>query len=138
MATPYLERLAEEVQRRRIELKLGVEPAAKLAGVSKDTWKRVEAGLKVRDTTYAKIDQALGWALGSCAGVLQGREPLVSEAAQGDREVRITKIPKEELERAIGDSVQSAAIATRGDLTADDLLKLNRRVIEELRLRGVI
>jgi hypothetical protein len=138
MATPDLERLAEVVQRRRIELKLGIEPAAKRGGMSKDTWKRVEAGLNVRDTSYTGVEQALEWAPGSCSAVLRGREPVPSEPMADDPRVKISKIPLEELERVIGDSVQSAAIATRGDLTAEDLLKLNRRVLEELRVRGVI
>ncbi|MGW4505767.1 hypothetical protein ACWENO_14115 [Streptomyces sp. NPDC004436] len=134
-----LDRLATAVQTRRTELRLGIEPAAKLAGISKDTWKRVEAGLKVRDTTYAAIDRALQWAPGGCAAIRDGREPVPSEDEEmGGNVVRFSRIPKKELERVVGDAVQSAALATKGDLTGAEILELNRRVMEELRDRGIL
>jgi hypothetical protein len=133
-----LNRLAAAVRTRRTELRLGIEPAAKLAGISKDTWKRVEAGLRVRDTTYAAIDHALQWAPGGCVAVLEGGESVPGEVVGGEEGVRISKIPKRELERVVGDAVQSAALATRGDLTGAEILELNRRVMKELRDRGVL
>ena len=134
-----LDRLATAVQTRRTELRLGVEPAAKLAGISKDTWKRVEAGLKVRDTTYTAIDRALQWAAGGCVAVLAGGDPVTSEPMEeGGEVVQISRIPKRELERVFGDAVQSAALATKGDLTGAEILELNRRVMEELRARGIL
>ncbi|MFE2326071.1 helix-turn-helix domain-containing protein [Streptomyces sp. NPDC059385] len=133
-----LKALATVVRKRRTELGLGVEPAAKLAGISKDTWKRVEAGLKVRDTTYVAMDRALQWATGSCAGILDGGEAIPSETAEGGDGVHISQIPKRELERVVGDAVQSAALATKGDLTGAEILELNRRVLAELRERGIL
>lgn len=133
-----LDHLATAVRTRRTELRLGIEPAAKLAGISKDTWKRVEAGLKVRDTTYGAMDSALRWAPGGCAAVLEGGEPVPSEEVASEEGVRISQIPKRELERVVGDAVQSAALATKGDLTGAEILELNRRVLEELRERGVL
>ncbi|MEW1803276.1 helix-turn-helix domain-containing protein [Streptomyces virginiae] len=133
-----LDRLATAVRTRRTELRLGIEPAAKLAGISKDTWKRVEAGLGVRDTTYAAIDRALQWAAGGCTAILEGGDPIPAEEAAGSDTVRISKIPKRELERVVGDAVQSAALATKGDLTGAEILELNRRVLEELRERGIL
>lgn len=137
MATD-LERLADAVTARRRALKLGIEPAARAAGISKDTWKRVEGGLKVRDTKYAGIEGALHWAPGSCMRVADGEGPIESAPSDADPDVRITEIPPEELERVVGDAVTSAVMATRGDLTGDDILKLNRKVLEELRLRGIL
>lgn len=133
-----LDRLATAVRTRRTELRLGIEPAAKLAGISKDTWKRVEAGLKVRDTTYTAIDLALQWAPGGCEAVLEGGDAIPSEQPAGEEGYRISRIPKRELERVVGDAVQSAALATKGDLTGAEILELNRRVLEELRERGVL
>lgn len=131
--------LATTVRKRRTELGLGIEPAAKLAGISKDTWKRVEAGLGVRDTTYAAVDRALQWASGGCATVLKGGDALAVEAVREEGEVvQIARIPKRELERVFGDAVQSAALATKGDMTGDQILELNRRVMEELRERGIL
>lgn len=139
MTTPDLGRLATLVKTRRTELKLGVEPAAKLAGISKDTWKRVEAGLKVWDSKHAGIETALQWAPGSFQLILDGQDPIVSEQITGGPEgAAINQIPKSELKRLVGDAVQSAAIATTGSLTGDEILKLNERVLEELRERGVI
>lgn len=131
--------LADAVRKRRTELGLGIEPAAKLAGISKDTWKRVEAGLNVRDTTYAAIDRALQWAPDGCVTVLGGGEAVPSERAQmAGEQVTISQIPKRELERVVGDAVQSAALATKGDLTGAEILELNRRVLKELRDRGIL
>jgi hypothetical protein len=136
MTSPHLERLATLVQKRRTELRLGIEPAAKLGGISKDTWKRVEAGQKVWDRSYAGIDAALQWAAGSCLRVLAGDDPVTSEPLHNG--VKVADVPKSDLERLVGNAVQHAAIATRGDLTGDEILELNRRVIEELREQGVI
>ncbi|MFE7510112.1 helix-turn-helix domain-containing protein [Streptomyces sp. NPDC057540] len=138
MAALDLHRLAEYVRLRRTHLDLGVEPAARAAGISKDTWKRVENGLVVRDTKYAGIERVLQWAPGGCMAVARGREPLVSTPSDADPDVRITEIPDSELERAVGDAVRSAVVATRGDLTGDDILKLNAKVMEELRARGIL
>ena len=133
-----LDRLATAVRSRRTELRLGIEPAAKLAGISKDTWKRVEAGLKVRDTTYTAIDRALQWAQGGCEAILEGDEAVPTELVAGGQGAKVSRIPKRELERVVGDAVQSAALATKGDLTGAEILELNRRVLEELRERGIL
>jgi hypothetical protein len=138
MPSPDLERLAVLVQKRRTELRLGIEPAAKLGGISKDTWKRVEAGQKVWDRSYAGIDAALQWATGSCLRVLAGDDPIISEPIPGAEDVKVSDVPKSELARAVGDAVQIAAIATKGSLTGDEIAELNRRVLEELHERGVI
>lgn len=136
MATPDLERLAVLVQKRRTELRLGIEPAAKLGGISKDTWKRVEASQKVWDRTYGGIEAALQWAPGSCLRIIAGDDPVTNEPLTDD--VKVAQVPKAELERLVGDAVTTAAIATKGSLTGDEILELNRRVIEELHERGVL
>ena len=138
MTTPTLGRLGQLVQARRTELKLGVEPAAKLAGISKDTWKRVEAGLKVWDRSFAGIETALQWASGSCRLVLEGGDPVINVPAEESPDTKIAQVPKSELERLVGDAIQSAAIKTKGSLTGDEILELNERVLKELRERGVI
>lgn len=138
MTSPRHEHLAVLVQKRRTELRLGVEPAAKLGGISKDTWKRVEAGLKVWDRSYAGIDTALQWAVGSCQRILNGDEPLPLTPADASPDVAIAIIPKTELARAVGDAVTQAALGVKGELTAEKILDLNARVAEQLRERGVI
>jgi hypothetical protein len=138
MTTPDLGRLATLVQKRRTELRLGVEPAAKLANISKDTWKRVEAALKVRDTSYTGIEHALRWAVGSCADILSGGEPTVSEPSEQIPGAHVAVIPPAALEQAVGDAVQSAALRTFGAQPAGKVAELNELVLEELRKRGVI
>lgn len=138
MTSPALERLASLVHKRRTELRLGVEPAAKLGGISKDTWKRVEAGQKVWDRSFAGIETALQWEAGSCKRILDGLEPVPAGVQPAPEEPAVTQIPKDELKRLVGDAVQSAAIATKGSMTGDEILELNERVLEELRNRGVI
>lgn len=137
MATD-LDRLAERVQQRRLQLRLGIEPAAKLAAISKDTWKRVEAGLNVRATSYTGIEKALQWATGSCLRITEGKDPIISEPLEPDSGTHFAEIPKSDLERVVGDAVTSAVIATKGSLTGDEILELNERVLKELRERGVI
>jgi len=141
MTSPAHERLAhlgQLVHQRRTELRLGVEPAAKAAGISKDTWKRVEAGQKVWDRSFAGIESALGWELGACRRILDGLDPAAAGNAPAAGGATVTQIPKDELKRLVGDAVQSAAIATKGSLTGDEILALNERVLQELRERGVI
>ncbi|MGW3594946.1 hypothetical protein [Streptomyces sp. NPDC005167] len=138
MATPDLERLAAVVQKRRTERKLGIEPAAKLAGMSKDTWKRVEAGLKVRDTSYTGIEQALNWAVGSCTDVLAGGDPTISEPSEQLAGAHVAQVPASVLAQAVGDAVQSAAVRTFGKAPAGQVAKLNEEVLKELRKRGII
>jgi len=134
-----LGRLAQLVRERRLELKLGIEPAARLAGMSKDTWKKVEAARSdVRATSYTGIERALQWAPGSCSRVLDGGEPVISEASPAAADGGIAVIPKEDLKRQVGDAVNSAAIGFKGDLTADEILDLNQRVLDELHKRGVV
>ncbi|MFD4596818.1 hypothetical protein ACFWPQ_02170 [Streptomyces sp. NPDC058464] len=133
-----LERLAKLVAERRLELGLGVEPAAKRASMSKDTWKRVEAAKNVQDTTYTRIERALQWALGSCGRVLDGKDPITLDSTPAAEDSAVAIIPKEELRRHVGDSVNSAALGIKGDLTADQILDLNERVLKELHERGVI
>ena len=126
------------MKQRRTQLRLGIEPAAKLAGISKDTWKRVEAGLTHRDTSYTGIETALQWAVGSCQRIRDGEEPIINEPIDPGSDAHIAQIPKSDLERVVGDAVTSAAIATKGSLTGDEILALNERVLKELRERGVI
>lgn len=134
-----LERLAKLVYERRVHLGLGVTPAAKLAGMSKDTWKKVEdAREDVRATSYSGIERALRWAPGSCLRILDGGEPVVIEEFASTPRGAIAVIPREELERHVGDSLNSAVLGLNSGLTGEQILMLNERVLEELRRRGVL
>lgn len=129
-----LERLATKVRERRLELRIGIAAAATSAGMSKDTWRRVEEGARVRETSYAKIDSALGWASGSCQGVLDGAgEPIETQPA-GPAGGTIARIPDGELDRAI----TQAMVATVDTMTAAEIREVSRQVVEELKQRGIL
>lgn len=133
-----LQRLARVVTERRLELRLGIQPAAAQAGMSKDTWKRVEAGQVVRATTYTAMDRALGWAAGSCRRVIEGGDPVAVEGVAGSPGVQKSPIPPEALEGQARDVVQLALIATAKGTTADEIREMSERVVRDLRERGLI
>jgi len=129
MTSPAHERLATLVQQRRTELKLGVEPAAKAAGISKDTWKRVEAGQKVWDRSFAGIEMALQWKPGTCREILDGLDPITTGLIQVSRADAVGEAR---------DAVQLALIATTKGTTAEEIREMSERVVQELRERGII
>jgi transcriptional regulator with XRE-family HTH domain len=137
MAPRDLKRLEAHVKARRLELGLAIKQAAADAGMSKDTWIRVERGAPVRDLNYAKIDVVLQWAPGSCQAVLEGRNPLPGRPAESDPDVTISAIPRGDVDEEARDVVQLAAIATTG-LPADEIRALSDRVVHDLRVRGLI
>lgn len=130
-----LERLAKIVKARRLELFPSRLHAAQKAGVSKDTWQRVEEGEQVRSVSYAKLDKALSWAVGSCTVIAEGGEPVPVVDTGGGL---MASVPLEALEEDIRQSVTNATIATAPDLTAREITALNARVMDELRKRGIL
>lgn len=55
-----LDNIAHVVRERRIELGWSKEQAARSAGISSITWKRVEDGLRVQDAKLAQVFRAIG------------------------------------------------------------------------------
>lgn len=137
MESRDLERLKNAVKARRLELGLGQKKAAELADVAKDTWRRVEAATLVREMNYAKIDQALGWAVGSCILIAEGGEPVPAEPSEADPTVTLARITPAEREARIERTVQSATIAVT-DLDAPSIRALSARIIEDLKADGII
>jgi transcriptional regulator with XRE-family HTH domain len=134
--TPDLPRLASSVATRRLQLNLSILRAADLAGVSKDTWKRVERGEPVRHVTYDKIESALGWTAGSCRKIMNGGEAtMIDDGADAGYTIAI---PPEALEGEIRDAVQGALVASTDDLTAAQIRQVNERAIAVLRERGIL
>ena len=96
--------------------------------MSKDTFRRVEHGLPIRDSSYSKIDTALRWATGSALAILAGEGgPVEIEAGPTDG-ITIATIPDAVLKGA----VTKAIIATSDTLTAREIRDLSDRVLEEL------
>jgi transcriptional regulator with XRE-family HTH domain len=131
-------RLAVVVRGRRLELGWSKQRAADEARITITTYRQVEAGRSVRDTTYAGIERAFGWAPGACRAVLGGAEAAqpAGEVVEG---VRIAPVaPPADVEGAVRQAVQYAVIGTMPETSARQMGDLNEAVIEFLRRRGVI
>ncbi|MFI8962079.1 hypothetical protein ACIGO8_08180 [Streptomyces sp. NPDC053493] len=129
------QRLAEAAAARRRELTLSVAAAAEAAGLAKDTYKRVERGLPIRDSGYIKIDKALRWAPGSAAAILEGAAGAITvERSPGGAGFVHAAIPDEELKGA----VTNAIVAVADTLTAREIRDISDRVLAELRQRGLL
>lgn len=137
MAPRDLDALAKVVKKRRIELGLAYKTAAKQAGISPETWKRIETGQPVRELSYAKVDPVLQWAPGSCIAASEGRAPVPVAPAEGAPGISISPMPSEALDAA-KDVVQLAAIATTSGLTADEIRALSERVVADLKKNGLL
>ncbi|MET9467385.1 hypothetical protein ABZY44_21780 [Streptomyces sp. NPDC006544] len=136
--TRDLDRLAKAVKARRLELYPSRLAAAAAAGISKDTWQRVEDGKPVRDGTYAKMESILRWAAGSSESITAGESPVEVLSGPAADDTSISRVPTEWLEGEFREAVQSAAIATTSNLTVREIRELNEEVMNELRRRGIL
>jgi hypothetical protein len=133
MATRDLVRLGKRVKAHRLALYSSRVAAAKAAGeMSKDTWKRVEDGLEVREGTYVRIEKALGWASESCEAVAEGGEPVLADASRDQSQGAPSPPPLrvEELRRAAFEAARAKLpTAPIGDIDAfsDELVEVLRR-----------
>lgn len=130
-----LQRLAEHVTRRRVQLGMTKIDVARAAGLTITTYGHIERGKAVRDSSYGKIEAPLQWAPGSCLEVLRGGNPTVAEPS-GIQGVSFSPISGSDLETDVASAVQDAAIAVTDSLSAEEIRKLKQRVVEELRARG--
>jgi hypothetical protein len=130
-----LKRLGRFVSTRRAQLGISKDEAARRAKMSNVTWKRIQDGLPVRDTTYGKVDPVLMWAPGTCLAIANGstQEPLLSETVG---EVRVTQLP--DAEASLRTVVRDAVIATAPELTGTQIREIGDQVVEELRRRGLL
>lgn len=134
MATPDLDRLAKYVKAHRMELFPSRKAAADAAGISKDTWQKVEEGETVRESTYAKIDRTLGWATGSCASITEGSEPILVAASGGT-----TPAPAEPLSAdAVRRAAFEAARAKLPNAPIGDIDAFSDELVEVLRKAGAV
>ncbi|KOX32853.1 hypothetical protein ADL07_11930 [Streptomyces sp. NRRL F-4707] len=126
-----LQRLASLIIKRRSELDLNKADVARRAGLQVNTYSKAEAGLPVRETTYAKIEPILEWAAGSCLDILSGAaaatlvEPATPAAV-------FSPVRAEDLAEDVGDVVQDAAVAISNTMTAAEIRELKRQVVEKV------
>lgn len=132
MATRDPARLAKRVKAHRMELYPSRLEAAKAAGISKDTWRRVEEGMAVQEAKLAKVDRALGWTVGSCVAIAEGGEPVLADRRDGQDDPASPAAPlgADDLRRAAFEAARAKLpTASIGDLDAfsDELVEVLRR-----------
>jgi transcriptional regulator with XRE-family HTH domain len=133
MSTRDLERLAKAVKTARLALYPSRLAAAKAAGMSKDTWQRVEEGTEVRDGTYAKVEKVLDWPAGECLVIAEGAQPSTPEGE--DAEVTVLE-GKDYDDPEVREIVQLSAIATMPGLTGQEITALSERIADDLKRKG--
>lgn len=143
MATGDLARLANYVKTRRLERFASRKAAADAAGISKDTWARVEQGLDVRETSYAGVDRALGWATGSCLAISHGGEPVPVDYVESEGGAAVAVRPPSAWAGASAEEVVRKAIADGALIAAPGLQlgqmrELTERIVQTLREEGVL
>ncbi|MBC2903210.1 helix-turn-helix domain-containing protein [Streptomyces cupreus] len=133
MATRDLGRLARRVKAHRLELFSSRLAAARAAGISKDTWQRVEEGEEVRESTYAKIDRVLGWAVGSCILIAAGGEPVLADEAPAAAAVA-PRLSEEDVREA----AYKAAMAKLPDAPIGAVQAFAEELVKVLRSTGAM
>lgn len=120
--------LAKEVHLSRLELGLSMEALAAKAGVSRMTVHTLERGeARTRmPAALPKIEAALEWPTGKAFAILQGRE------------LESVSVHRIDLPAELSRSIEHAAIATTDNVTSAEIKELARRVIEDLRSRGIL
>lgn len=132
MATRDLDRLAKSVKAHRLQQFPSRDAAAEAAGITRNTWKRVEEGMEVRESTYAKVDKALGWSIGSCLAIAAGGNPVLVDggpAAEAPEPVR--RMTEAEARQAVFEAARAKMPSSTpiGDIDAfsDELVEVLRR-----------
>lgn len=130
-----LQRLAALITKRRLELGMDKIDVARAAGLTITTYSKIEKGESVRDTSYGKLEGAIGWAPRSCLDILGGAaQPTLITGHAGA--AATSPVADYDLADDIGDAVQDAAIHISDSLTAPEIRHLKAQVVQLLRDRG--
>ncbi|MFH8410678.1 helix-turn-helix domain-containing protein [Streptomyces sp. NPDC018019] len=128
-------RLADAIKRARESAGMTQVDLAERAGMSESSVQNLESGLpRTRiPRTLAKVEEALGWAAGSGVDLLDGAPGPVSISKEAGG-FYIAKLSEDELY----DAISMSAIAVTDNLTAREIREVSRRVVEELKRRGLV
>ncbi len=133
MATRDLDRLAARVKAHRLQAYASRKAAADAAGITKDTWQRVEEGKAVREVSYVGVERALGWSVGSCLAVADGDEPVLVEGVTAQAPPPAAQLSADVVRKAAYAAARAkmpgAAIGDV-DAFADELVDVLRRAGE--------
>jgi transcriptional regulator with XRE-family HTH domain len=127
-ATRNYAQLARLVRIRRSELGLTIYGLAEKAGMSKDTFMKVEDARVVRDSTYIALEKVLDWPTGTCVNILES-DPSTSELAATSTK----PITEEDIAQAV-----LAGIVIHTDLPAAQIRAIKDSVIGDLKRRGLL
>lgn len=131
--------LARQAKARRLELGLALNDAnAKAGDLSNRTWQRVEKGLPIRDTNYAKIDKLLQWAPRSSIAVLDGGSPVPVKDIDGTDGSQMAEIPKDAIAERARALVRLALVSESDHATADEIKRLGDRIVNDLLDDGLL
>ncbi|WP_333744114.1 helix-turn-helix domain-containing protein [Streptomyces ardesiacus] len=126
-----LQRLGQTVKRHRMEQYRSRDAAADAADITRNTWKRVEEGKTVYESTYMKIEKALGWAAGSCLAIADGGNPTLVTGKPLVGETSPAPLTEEQAKKAAFEAARTTLPAVPfGDLDAfsDELVEILRRL----------
>ncbi|KQW11414.1 helix-turn-helix transcriptional regulator [Streptomyces sp. Root369] len=127
--------LAKAIRRAREAAGMTQADLAEKAGIAVGSVQNLEAG-RARNRipqSLAKVESALGWAVGSGVTILQGLAgPVTMEPIGGGR--AIARIPADEAEGAVKD----ALLAVADNLTAREIRELAKAITDELKGRGLL
>jgi hypothetical protein len=129
-----MRRLAEYIESRISELGLEYAEVARLAGFSIEVLRKMRHGIKVRGSTYRKLERALQWEHGSIATILAGGEPTQVDARAGEQPDSQTPQPSAEPGLSPGEALRQviSASAQKLGLRADDLEDVFQAVRRDL------
>jgi hypothetical protein len=137
----HLQKLAALVTQRRVALGLrSKEAAAKQCDIAPMTYRKVEAGEPVTDTTYGKVEVGLGMRPGSCKAVLEGADSITlddgTELIEGGQ-IR-DHVDPAQLVDALPRALQKSATLYAPHLTLEQVDAINEELMEELRRLGIL
>lgn len=128
-------RLAQAIRQARQAAGMTQVDLANKAGIAEGSVQNLESG-RTRNRipqSLAKVEAALGWAVGSGVSILRGAAgPVTVEPIGGGQ--MIARIPAGEAEGAVKD----ALLAVADNLTAREIRELSAAIVEELKGRGIL
>ncbi|MEU0991639.1 helix-turn-helix transcriptional regulator [Streptomyces sp. NPDC005953] len=131
--------LADLVRQRRAALKLTQVAAAKRIGLAPMTYRHIEGGTSVSDSSYSKLEFAFGFTAGACRGVLGGADSIrLTDGSEIIHGGQITRPSLSEAEESVKQAFGTVARLTAPHLTLGETEEMTRLLIEELRKRGIL
>jgi hypothetical protein len=137
----HLRKLAALVTQRRVALGISSKlKAADHCGLADYTYRKIEKGEPVSDSSYAQLDVGFGFRAGSSVAVAEGRSDSIvledgTELIEGGQ---IARLDTDALAQDLPDAVTKSAMLVAPELTGVQMKALSEEIMEELRRRGIL